>query len=114
MVSGVVKQPVGIVAPVFVLLRQHVRQPRQEHQHEVRVSVLLRQADVKLPIGVDCRDHVHLVAERLGRHGVRLSTPPPLLVSKVQVRQPGLVNVDDALASLQQRQHFLGVKHPGD
>ena len=114
MVSGIVKQPVGIVTPVSVLLRQHVRQPRQEHQHDVRVSVLLRQADVKLPIGVDCRDHVHLVAQRLGRHGVRLSTPPPLLVSKVQVRQPGFINVDDALASLQQRQHFLGVKHPGD
>ena len=114
MVSGVVQQPVGILTPVLVLLRQHVRQPRKEHEHDVRVSVLLRQTNVQLPTGINCRDHVHLVAERLGRHGVRLSTLPPLLVSKVQVRQPGLVNVDDALASLQQRQHFLGVKHPGN
>ena len=113
MVGGVVKEPVGILSPVRLLLGEHRGEPREKHQHHVAVCIELGQAQVEVPLRVDSRDHVDPVAERLGGDGVRLAALAPLLVPEVEVGQPGLVNVDDPAAVLEQLKHLLGVEHAG-
>ena len=53
------------------------------------------------------------MAERLVADGVLLTTLSPLPTAKVQVRQPGLVDIDNASTTLEQLEHLLGVQHPG-
>ena len=100
MVGCVVKQPVGVLPPVLVFLRKYVGKARHEHEHDVAVRVELREAQVQASICIDRGYHVHPVAQRLRGHRVALSPLPPLLVAKVKVRQPRLVNVDDTLTLL--------------
>ena len=114
MVGCVVKQPVGIIAPVLVLLREHIGEARHEHEHDVTVRVELGQTQVKPPVRVDGRDHVDSVAQHFGRDGVVLARYAPFHVAEVQVRQPRLIDVYDTLALLEQCEHLLGVEHPRD
>ena len=113
-VRRVVKQPVGVVPPVATLRGEQLGEAREEHQHDVAVGVELREAEVQLALRVNRSNHVDSVAQLLVRHGVRLAPLPPLLVAEVEVRQPRLVDVDDALALGQQREHLLGIMHAHD
>ena len=67
-----------------------------------------------MPISVHRGDHVDFWRQRLGGHCVWLSPAAPLFVPEIQMGQPCLINIDDALASLQKGQHLLSVEHPGD
>ena len=111
-VRCVVQEPVGVVAPIWRLLGEDQSQAREEHQHDIAVGVELRQAQVQLALGVQGGDHVDAMAERFVADGVALTSLPPLHATEVEVRQPRLVNVDDARALLQQLEHLLGVTHP--
>ena len=113
-IRRVVEQPVRVVPPVGPLLAEQLGQAREKHQHDVAVRVELRQAQVQLAVGVERSNHVHTVAQRLVADRVLFASQPPLLVAKVEVGQPRLVNVDDAYTLLQQLKHLLGVAHPHD
>ena len=67
-----------------------------------------------MPVRAESSDHVHLRGQVLRGDGVGLASLPPLLVPKVEVRQPRLVDVDDALALLEELEHLLGVEHAHD
>ena len=54
------------------------------------------------------------MAEGLRRHSVFLRSGPPFLISEVEVRQPGLINVDDPLARVVQLKHLLSIQHSSD
>ena len=84
-VGGVVQEEVGVLPPVGVLLGEDLSEAREEHQHDVRIGVELRQAEVEPPIGVHGRDHVDLRAEVLVGDGVVVAGHPPLLAAEVEV-----------------------------
>ena len=54
------------------------------------------------------------MTERLVANGVLLTSLPPLLAAEVEVRQPRLIDVDDASPTFEQLEHLLGVQHSRD
>ena len=113
-VGGVVQEEVGILPPVGVLLGEDLSQAREEHQHDVCIGVELRQAEVEAAISVNGSDHVDFRTEVLVGDRVVVAGQPPLLAAEVEVGEPGLVDVDDALALLEEGDQLLGVERPGD
>ena len=113
-VGGVVQEEVGVLPPVGVLLGEHLGQSREEHQHDVRISVELRQAEVEAAISVNGSDHVDFRTEVLVGDRVVVAGHPPLLAAEVEVGEPGLVDVDDALALLKEGDQLLSVERPGN
>ena len=54
------------------------------------------------------------MTKELVADSVLLTPLPPLLAAEVEVRQPRLIDVDDASPAFEQLEHLLGVQHSRD
>ena len=111
-VGSVVQQQNSVGTPVRILRGENLSEAGEEHQHDVRVRVDLCQRDVEVPLRVHGGDHVDPVAELLRRDGVVAAPLAPLLAAEVQRGEPRLVDVDHALALVEELQQCSVVKHP--
>ena len=95
---------------VCKLLADGLTQVRQEHLHDVLVSVALGQRQPDVALRGDCNYHVDPVAHLAFRHAVVSSLGHPAPPPEVTLRDPGLVDVHDVLALAVDLEHLLGVQ----
>ena len=87
-VRSVVQEPVGVLPPVLIFAGQSSAQVRHKHEHDIRVSVALRETHVKVAFGVDCCNHVHTMSELPVGECITLASLSPLFAAEVKTGEP--------------------------
>ena len=111
-VAGAVEEEHRVLSPLRIFSGELSGEAAEERSHHFAVGVDLGQGGVHMALRVNRRYHVHLGKEILAGERILGASRRPLAVAEVQEGDRRLVDVDDPLATGQQRQHDLGVLLP--
>ena len=101
MPGSIIKEPYCVLLPARRLLIQLCRNVVEERHHNVAVGVGMRQRVKDLPICVKCCNQGYPWIDYLGRNSTGGLLGTPLLADEVELAEPRLVHIDDALARFQ-------------
>ena len=105
-VAGAVEKQYGLLPEVGAVPLELDRQLGQVEPHDVGIGIDLSQGHIGIALRVHGRYHRDPGAHLFGRYAIPRTLSSPFAVDVLDAGDPGLIDVDDALALLDELQHL--------